>query len=185
MFLQDSYYSSVSPRATSILTMTATDEDSGRNAKITYSLASNSRLFRIDSGTGKLTALNGRLPVGKHVLDVYAEDQGSPKRRNKVKCVVIVHSKINRSPLRIILTKPKLKLYENVALNTLVSIVRVNKAGVQYLIVGGNTRNAFKISQRGRISVASTLDYERVREYRLAIRVVDKSREGLEQVTEV
>ena len=181
MFLQDSYHSSVSSHASSILTVTATDEDSGRNARIKYSLASKSERFRINSRTGKLTAFNGRLPVRKYVLDVYAEDQGSPKRRTKVNCVIIVGSQ----PLRITLTESKPKLYENVALGTLVSNVRVNKAGVQYLIVGGNIGNAFNISQHGRISVASTLDYERVTEYRLAIRVVDESGEGLEQVAEV
>ena len=185
MFLQDSYHSSVSSRTTSILTVTAIDEDNGRNAKIRYSLARNSNLFRIDSRTGKLTAVKGRLPVGKYDLDVYAEDHGSPKRRSKVKCLVIVASKINRSPLAITLSKSKPNLYENVALNTRVSTVRVNKARVQYLIVGGNIGNAFKISQRGRINVASTLDYERVREYTLAIRVVHKPREGLDLVAEV
>ncbi len=185
MFLQDSYYSSVSPLASSILTVRATDKDNGRNARIRYSLAKDSKNFKIDPRNGKLTSVKKRLRLGKHVLTVYAEDQSIAKRRSQVTCSITVHSGINRSPLTISFSERKPKLYENVALNTLVTIVRVNKVGVQYRIVGGNIGHAFSISQRGRVSVATTLDYERVRVYRLVIRVLYKSRGKLEVATEV
>jgi hypothetical protein len=86
--------------------------------------------------------------------------------------------------LTVSFSKPTPTLAENVALNTLVTSVRANKAGVQYRIVGGNTGHAFNISQRGEVSVASTLDYEVVKEYRLVIRVIYK-RGGLELAKEV
>ncbi|CAB4016043.1 protocadherin Fat 3 [Paramuricea clavata] len=192
VFLQDSYYSSVPPGTTSILTVVATDEDNGRNARIRYSLATQSEIFQIHTRkwrketltVGKLTAVRGKLHAGKHIVDVFAEDQGKLKRRTKVTCFITVDSEMNRSPLTISLSKPKPTLYENVGLNTLVTTVRVKKAGVQYSIVGGNTGHAFNISRHGRVSVANMLDYETVREYRLVIRAMYKSSAGLELATE-
>ena len=182
MFLQDSYYSSVSPHATYILTVSAQDKDNGRNSRIRYSLAAKSRIFQIHSRTGRLTAIRGRLSGGKHTVNVFAEDQGSRKRRSSVVCSIMV-DRFSRS-LTVSFSKPTPTLAENVALNTLVTSVRANKAGVQYRIVGGNTGHAFNISQRGEVSVASTLDYEVVKEYRLVIRVIYK-RGGLELAKEV
>lgn len=177
MFLQDSYYSFVPPRTTSILTVSATDEDNGRNARIRYSLATRSQIFKIHPRNGKLTAditaVRRKLHVGKHIVDVFAEDQGNPKRRTKVTCFITVE--INLSPLTIILSEPEPTLYENVGLNTLVTAVRVKKAGVQYSIVGGNTGHAFNISRHGRVRVANMLDYETVRQYTLVIRAMYKS----------
>ena len=184
MFLQDSYYSSVSPDTSYILTVSATDKDNGRNARVRYSLAVPSRVFRIHSRTGKLTAVRGRLSQGKHTLSVRAEDQGNSKRRSTVVCSIIVDSRVNHLSLRISFSKPKPMLSENVTLNTEVTTVRTNKAGVQYRIVGGNTGHAFRISPRGTVSVASTLDYELVRKYRLVIRAIYKSPGGLELAKE-
>ena len=185
MFLQDSYYSSVSPDTSYILTVSATDKDNGRNARIRYSLAVPSRVFRMHSRTGKLTAVRGRLSQGKHTMRVRAEDQGKPKRRRTVVCSIIVDNRVSHLSLTIHFSKRKPTLYENVTLNTEVTTVRTNKTGVQYRIVGGNTGQAFGISPRGKVSVASTLDYEQVREYRLVIRVIYKSPGALELAKEV
>ena len=185
MFQQDSYWSSVSPGSTSILTVTATDEDGGVNARIRYSLAARSQIFRMDSRIGKLTAIKGKLHVGKHKVDVFAEDQGSPKRRTKVTCFITVDRNINRSPLKITLSRHKPSLYENVDLNTIVTIVRVNKIGVNYTIVGGNKEETFSISQDGKITVIKTLDYERIKQYSLVVRITYRRRGGQELAKEV
>ena len=184
MFLQDSYYSSVSPDTSYILTVSATDKDNGRNARIRYSLVVPSRVFQIDQRSGKLTAVRGRLSQGDHTVRVRAEDQGHPKRRSTVVCSIIVHSRANHLSLTISFSKPKPTLSENVTLNSEVTTVRTNKAGVQYRIVGGNTGQVFRVSPRGKVSVASTLDYERVREYRLVIRVIYRSPGGLKLAEE-
>lgn len=185
MFTQDSYWSSVSPGSTFILTVTATDPDSGRNARIRYSLETNSRIFQIHSRSGKLTAFKSKLRVGKHIVGVYAEDQGNPRRRTKVSCYVSVDRSINRFPPKISMSKQRPKIYENVARNSLVTTVRVNKAKVKYFIVGGNVGGAFRISENGQVRVASNLDYEKVEKYKLVVRITYKTSGGQELAKEV
>ena len=187
MFLQQSYYTSVSPRTTSILTVAATDEDGGQNGLIKYSLPTNSKIFRINAQTGKLTAVRGKLVAGKYIIDIHAEDHGSPKRKTKVTCTITVDNKVSRHPLRITFTKRHTKLDENIIVDTVVTTVRVNKhgTGIHYSIVGGNIDEAFSISRNGKVRVVKMLDFERVRKYNLVIRVSYSSVGRLELVAEV
>lgn len=144
-----------------------------------------SRIFRINARTGQLSAVKGKLRVGKYTVGVYAEDHGTPKRRTKVTCKIIVNSRVARFPLVMSLSNPRPKLHENARAGTLVTIVSVNKLGVRYSIVGGNVGLGFTISRSGRLTVAGALDYEMHREYKLVVRAVVESGGTLELANEV
>ncbi|XP_061840113.1 protocadherin-23 [Nerophis lumbriciformis] len=76
--------------------VTATDKDSGKNAKLSYMLLSDGRFFRIDSKTGEIinwVALD-REQHSQHALKVMVTDQGSP-RLNATTTVQVLVTDIN------------------------------------------------------------------------------------------
>ena len=105
VFSQSSYPIDVAEdikRGSKILKVLANDDDSGTNAKILYSLSTQSienPLFSVDSLTGDVT-VNEHLDAEKetrHVLSVTATDQGSPPHSSS--SVIIVNVlQVNDNP---------------------------------------------------------------------------------------
>ena len=167
MFLQDSYYTSVSPNTMSILTVKAVDED--YDGSLQYSLVRPSEIFSIDRLSGRLSSSNGKLRFGKHVVEVSAEDQG--RRLTKVMCVVFVDKVFTDTFLAITFSEVNPTLKEDVPVGTFVTKVHVNEANMKFSIVGGNTDHVFHISPHGNVTVSKPLDYEKTASYEIAIRV--------------
>jgi len=73
-----------------LVRMTATDDDDGDNALISYMLLSRTSLFTIDrhTGTVRVAAPLDRETTAAHTLQVMAIDHGTPAKR----CVHAVHS---------------------------------------------------------------------------------------------
>lgn len=62
-----------SPAGSSVITVTATDQDAGENGKITYRVVSTRDLFYIDPSNGKsvICLYKPQNCVCVHVLDIY------------------------------------------------------------------------------------------------------------------
>ena len=85
-----------------------------------------------------------------------------------------------QTPLKFDASSYTADISENIERGTEVFTVTANGPtgwrGSVYLIVGGNIDNAFGIDiSTGKVTVSKKLDYENIKEYKLAIRVVMKS----------
>ncbi|KAK6048270.1 cadherin domain protein [Cooperia oncophora] len=169
----------------------ATDMDSGKNARVVYSLASgNSKYFSIDPLTGELTVsgeLAGAAREQPYELVVLAEDAGSPSLSSSVRIKLKVSEplleKEGEKGQVIFLNPPVefvLKLKEDIPVNEHVYIVKARLAGI------GSERMNIKYSLRdsmhslpsqqhfdidessGEVYVTKALDYEDTKFYTMS-----------------
>ena len=93
-FSQVSYNAMINEAAVEgedIITVTATDMDSGENGRVMYNIRSGDRnnQFKIDSLTGMISVSSGNLDremVSSYVLEIEAADHGIPVRSSTVLC---------------------------------------------------------------------------------------------------
>ncbi|XP_069496732.1 protocadherin-9 isoform X2 [Ambystoma mexicanum] len=83
-----------------LATLTATDEDRGRNAELVYQLGPNASSFELDRRTGVLTAARvlDREEQERYVFTVTARDGGSPPLQSQAAVVVTVLDENDNSP---------------------------------------------------------------------------------------
>ena len=151
------------PAGSDVLTISATDADSGANGRVSYSLTSTSTKFQVDNTTGLLTVLQAGL-ANTYTVGVAASDAGSPSNED------------NDALLFAVLDIPVFTMpggySTSVAENTVGSLgfgvlARVQVlpalASLRYSIIAGNSLGKFSISATGgQLSVASgqSLDFE-------------------------
>ncbi|GIZ04880.1 protocadherin-like wing polarity protein stan [Caerostris extrusa] len=168
-FEQNMYESSIRESASigsTVVTVRATDQDSGTNAEIEYSILNPSGVndvFRIDSKTATTT-------VEITVLD---DNDNYPQFTEK-SYTVEVFEDINW------LNNPVIVKVNAIDLDSSVN------AAVRYSLIGGNTQGHFVIdSLSGEITVVSPLDYEAARSYRLVVRAQDGGSPAKSNTTQV
>ncbi|XP_051882334.1 protocadherin-16 [Pristis pectinata] len=197
VFVQDLYQVSISeftPPGTSILTVTATDRDSGANGQILYHLMTSERgLFNIDPHNGTLfTVQELNLGVSESMdLVVEARDQGSPELSS--------HSTVRIQILDIndhwpSFSQPEYRAQVSEDLQPGSTILTfeatdldssLDNSGLDYTIISGNTANVFQMESwlrrqgtrwwtLGSIVLAETLDFEAVSIYNLTIAASDR-----------
>uniref|UniRef100_A0A8B9LCV4 FAT atypical cadherin 1b n=1 Tax=Astyanax mexicanus TaxID=7994 RepID=A0A8B9LCV4_ASTMX len=183
------------PKGTTVMKISAVDEDEGANADIAYKIDSDIGHFEIHPVSGAVVTKGSLMEVenGLYSFYVKAKDSGSPPRQS----VIPVSIKVLPSNVSV----PKfaegllqLELSEDLPVGTEIDTVRSErgKQPVIYSLVRGNTPQSnrddvFVInSHSGRLKLAKRLDYEAVRWYQLLIQV-KVTEEGVEfiSVTEV
>ncbi|XP_063705684.1 cadherin-99C [Culicoides brevitarsis] len=159
--------------------VTATDNDIGENAEVTYSLyhVSNNgaKKFSINANTGEIEA-HGRLLAGEHYsLTVQASDIGGLSSQ------AIVEVTINPGPN----TKPpvfsksiyEVQVSEGAELNSTVVVVKAEDPEgdpITYSLMSGNDLRQFSVgSDSGIISVIRKLDREVLTRYQLIVKAED------------
>ncbi len=183
-FVRDMYEPSLFENAdinTQVVKVSATDDDNGQNAEISYSITDGNEdeCFIIDASTGQITLAK---ELDRETLDIYnlivAATDGGENPLNSTCLVKITVTDYNdNKPIFIqegineVHTVP-----EGTPPGTLVTKVTATDADrgsngqVSYKIVNGNTNTAFNIdSTTGRIYVAGNLDFEDKVEYRLTV----------------
>uniref|UniRef100_A0A8C1MUD6 FAT atypical cadherin 4 n=1 Tax=Cyprinus carpio TaxID=7962 RepID=A0A8C1MUD6_CYPCA len=163
------------PASTS--TVTVTDEDSGSNAQLHYSLTGrNSEKFKIDPIRGAITA-NEKLTGSSEVtFTVHVKDGGTNPKTDSTTVTVRFVTGGDFPHIRI---KEKAFTFpENQPTNTVVTKVTGSspRAGsLSYYIASGNLDNAFHIDQlSGEMSIKKPLDYENIEKYVLWIEARDQ-----------
>ncbi|XP_043545771.1 protocadherin Fat 1a isoform X3 [Chiloscyllium plagiosum] len=163
-FKQSSYKASVSenvPVGTSVLTVSATDVDSGENGYVTYSIANlNPPPFVIDYFSGEITTskdLDYELMPRIYNLRIRASDWGSPYRREVEALVTIFLNNLNdNKPLfekvNCIGTMPRdLNVGEQIA--TVSAIDADELQLVRYRILSGNELDLFDLNPNSGVLV--------------------------------
>uniref|UniRef100_A0A673FQT2 FAT atypical cadherin 4 n=1 Tax=Sinocyclocheilus rhinocerous TaxID=307959 RepID=A0A673FQT2_9TELE len=168
---------STSTGASSVAGVNVTDEDSGSNAQLHYSLTGrNSEKFKIDPIRGAITA-NEKLTGSSEVtFTVHVKDGGTNPKTDSTTVTVRFVTGGDFPHIRI---KEKAFTFpENQPTNTVVTKVTGSspRAGpLSYYIASGNLDNAFHIDQlSGELSIKKPLDYENIEKYVLWIEARDQ-----------
>ncbi|XP_017135093.1 fat-like cadherin-related tumor suppressor homolog [Drosophila miranda] len=186
-FAKDVYHVNISENIEEesvIMQLHATDRDEDK--KLFYHLhatqdPSSLALFRIDSISGNVIVAQ-RLDFEKtaqHILIVFVKDQGAPGKRNYAKIIVNVHDHNDHHPeftAKIIQSK----VPESAAIGSKLAEVRAidrdsgHNAEIQYSIITGNVGSVFEIdSTFGIITLADSLNINKIQEYMLQVKAVD------------
>ncbi|XP_017121894.1 fat-like cadherin-related tumor suppressor homolog isoform X1 [Drosophila elegans] len=186
-FAKDVYHVNISENIEEesvIMQLHATDRDEDK--KLFYHLhatqdPSSLALFRIDSISGNVIVTQ-RLDFEKtaqHILIVFVKDQGAPGKRNYAKIIVNVHDHNDHHPeftAKIIQSK----VPESAAIGSKLAEVRAidrdsgRNAEIQYSIITGNVGSVFEIDPTfGVITLAGSLNINKIQEYMLQVKAVD------------
>uniref|UniRef100_A0A3Q2YBQ3 Protocadherin-16 n=1 Tax=Hippocampus comes TaxID=109280 RepID=A0A3Q2YBQ3_HIPCM len=199
VFTQDLYQVTVSehlPEGSALITVTATDWDSGDNGKITYRVTSSTRgVFSIDPSNGTLfvnqkTELDFENP--SILVVVEARDQGTPSL-SSVATIQVQVSDINdnapvfvQSEYRASVSEDELPGSTVLSLEAADGDLSRDNSGFDFAIASGNSGNAFQIESSvrflegrgfqtvGSLILVEELDFESVSTYNLTVVVSDR-----------
>lgn len=171
-----------------ILTVRATDKDTGDNARIRYSILnpdSPNDAFSIDPSHGTIQTRKSldRESVSFYNMIVQAMDQGIiSKRRSSTATVQITVTDENDNYPQFQSRSYTKSIPEDIDVSSKPVILNIsatdkdegNNAKITYTISGGNSQEFFKInSLTGALSLQKPLDYEDTNQYTLKIRAQD------------
>ncbi|XP_039987657.1 protocadherin-16 [Xiphias gladius] len=199
IFTQDLYQVTVSehlPAGSPVITVTATDRDSGENGKITYRVKSSTRgAFYIDPSNGTLfinqkTEFDFENPSILVVIE--AQDQGTPPL-SSIATVQLQVSDVNdntpifhQSEYRATVSEDGLPGSTVLILEAVDGDLSRDNCGFDFAIASGNSGNAFQIESSvrflegqgfqtvGSLILVEELDFEAVPSYNLTVVVSDR-----------
>uniref|UniRef100_A0A3B4TVX1 Protocadherin Fat 4 n=1 Tax=Seriola dumerili TaxID=41447 RepID=A0A3B4TVX1_SERDU len=160
-----------------VFAVTVTDEDSGSNAQLHYSLMGrNSEKFKIDPVRGAITA-NEKLTGSSEVtLTVRVKDGGANPKTDTTTVTVRFVTGGNFPLIKVkehVFTFPESQPTNHVV--TTVTGSSMRGGPLSYYIASGNLDNAFHIDQlSGELSIRHSLDYEHIQKYVLWIEARDQ-----------
>ncbi|CAH1977280.1 unnamed protein product [Acanthoscelides obtectus] len=173
----------------------ATDEDTGDNSKITYSISGeNAKDFIINNDTGVIKALKDLQKSSTRVFNLEIEAKDGGKIPRKASAEVRIFLKPDHLfPSFIMPTKTKFVLPENVEEGKLISKIKAAspKKGsvgeIRYSIAGGNIGEALKVDRTtGEVYVTGVgLDYEKSPQCEVWIEAQDSDSPALRSVLQL
>ncbi|RVE67603.1 hypothetical protein OJAV_G00104590 [Oryzias javanicus] len=196
VFEQEQYHSSVFEDAavgSSILQITASDQDEGANAEIRYILDEGTP-FQIDPKTGTVVIKESLDFESKkeYSLTVHAADKGVPSLSGRTEATIKLLDVNDNDPVvkfRYFPTTSKFaSVDENAQIGTVVALLTVSDSdsssangNISVSILGGNEQRHFEVHKStvpnlSLIKVASVLDRERISSYNLTVSVSDNGR---------
>ncbi|MEE6481192.1 hypothetical protein FKM82_012777 [Ascaphus truei] len=195
---QSSHYTvSVSedkPIGTSIVTISATDEDTGENARITYIMEDNIPQFRIDPDTGTITTLIelDYEDQASYTLAVTAKDNGIPQKSDTTYVEILILDANDNTP-QFQRDRYQGSVFEDVPLST--SVLQISATDrdsglngrVMYTFLGGDDGDGdFYIEPTsGIIRTFRKLDRENVPVYILKAYAVDRGNPPLKSPVDI
>uniref|UniRef100_A0A667XQK0 FAT atypical cadherin 4 n=1 Tax=Myripristis murdjan TaxID=586833 RepID=A0A667XQK0_9TELE len=196
VFDQDQYQTSVFEDAavgSSVLQITASDQDEGANADIRYFLDEGTP-FQIDPKAGTIIIKEGLDYESKkeYSLTIHAVDNGVPSLSGRTEATIKLLDVNDNDPVvkfRYFPTTSKFaSVDENAQIGTVVALLTVSDAdsptangNISVSILGGNEQRHFEVHTSpvpnlSLIKVASVLDRERISSYNLTVSVSDNGK---------
>ena len=168
VFANETYTVSISEAAgigSHIVRVSATDEDSGTNMVITYSLENVSSTFSINSATGDIVLIQSldRESISQYTLNVIATDGGvAPLSSTSIINVTVLDVNDNAPVIRPLSINST--LLENTQVGVVVATFEVTDADIginadTVLSLDGQSDH-FAVNQEGVVTLSSALDYE-------------------------
>ncbi|XP_066533752.1 protocadherin-16 [Hoplias malabaricus] len=184
-----------SPAGSSVITVTATDQDSGENAKVTYRVVSSKDMFAINPRNGTLF-INQKVEFDPEhpsfLVVIEACDGGTPSMTALTTVQVHVTDVNDNAPLfhqteyRAAVSEDELPGSTVLTLEAVDADLFRDNCGFDFAIASGNTGNAFQIESSvrfiegrgfqivGTLILAERLDFELVPSYNLTIVASDR-----------
>ncbi|KAM4622047.1 protocadherin Fat 4 [Polymixia lowei] len=196
IFDQDQYQTSVFEDAavgSSVLQITASDQDEGANADIRYFLDEGTP-FQIDPKAGTIIIKEGLDYESKkeYSLTIHAMDNGVPSLSGRTEATIKLLDVNDNDPVvkfRYFPTTSKFaSVDENAQIGTVVALLTVSDSdsptangNISVSILGGNEQRHFEVHTSpvpnlSLIKVASVLDRERISSYNLTVSVSDNGK---------
>ncbi|KAG8439892.1 hypothetical protein GDO86_005888 [Hymenochirus boettgeri] len=195
---QSSHYtvsvSEAKPIGTSIVTISATDEDTGENARITYTMEDNIPQFKIDPDTGTITTLTelDYEDQASYTIAVTARDNGIPQKSDTTYVEILILDANDNMP-QFLQDRYQGRVSEDVAPST--SVLQISATDqdsglngrVMYTFQGGNDGDGdFYIEPTsGIIRTNAKLDRENVDVYNLKAYAVDRGNPPLKSQVDI
>ncbi|KAJ8918140.1 hypothetical protein NQ315_011597 [Exocentrus adspersus] len=178
---------------TAIFRANATDADEGDNAKVTYSLVTDTKDFRVDKTTGVLTVSNNldREKQDLYELRIRATDSGGGKGSDNLPLysealVRISVDDINDNAPKFSLPNYSVKIREDIPKGTVVAVVTASdpdlgpEGEVVYSLEDSDSDGTFKIDRlSGTIRTTKPLDFEERQVHSLLVFASDKGNPSL------
>lgn len=180
------------PIGTNILRVSASDEDSDMNGAIMYNLSatvdpSDIHYFHINSDSGWISLVRP-LDKAQYQLRASAVDKGIPQHTATVEVVIDVVDRANNPPIWDQVVYGPIPIRENIEVGKRVISIKAQSGipenpTVFYSLIRGSTEqtnklNTFYLTHRAEgnvtwcdIFVNYALDYERIQQYNLTVRV--------------
>ena len=129
-----------------IVKVTATDDDFGKNAEITYSILGGSTIFKISADTGDITNLVelDRELTSKYKLRVVATDNGKRRKSGRTRVDITVKD-INDNAPKFDKSLYTVELFENVPVGKLVKQIKATDADE-----GVNKQISYSLEAKGK-----------------------------------
>ncbi|XP_068085238.1 fat-like cadherin-related tumor suppressor homolog [Anabrus simplex] len=169
---------------TSILKVTAHDDDLGNNGEVRYSFGSDigdlANVFAVDAYTGWITTLVelDKEDRPEFVFQIVATDNGNPKHFART-TVYIKLQDYNDNPSVFTSRHYEAAVNEDALPGTVVVQLSTTDedvdlvSPVEFYITGGDVRSQFQIRQTGEVYVAKPLDRETINKYILDVTATD------------
>ncbi|XP_066562778.1 protocadherin-9 isoform X1 [Amia ocellicauda] len=165
-----------------LTTISATDEDSGKNAEIVYQLGPNASFFDLDRKTGVLTASRvfDREEQERFLFTVTARDNGTPPLQSQAAVIVTVQDENDNSPKFThnhfqFFVSENLPKYSTVGVITVTDADAGENAAVTLSILSDN-ENFILDPYSGVIKSNVSFDREQQSSYTFDVRAVDSGR---------
>ncbi|XP_065883105.1 protocadherin Fat 4-like [Dysidea avara] len=184
VFSQDTYTAMIvehSSDNTTVTSVVATDDDSGANGRVSYSLANTNTFFSINPSSGEIVVIGDidRETVTQFTFTVVATDGGNPAQRDTASVIVSV-TDINDNAPTFQQSSYTVRVREDAATSSEILTVLATdddetgnpNSQIDYSFQPDNA--VFSISGSGVISLQATLDFENASSYSLVAVATDR-----------
>ncbi|XP_066284098.1 cadherin-23-like [Branchiostoma lanceolatum] len=169
--------------ATSILAVSAQDQDAGTQGEVKYYITSGNQdgAFSLDYLSGDLStaAVLNREALDTYVLTVVATDGGTSPQRSGTSTVTVTIEDANDNTPSCLPTYHTVTVPENTAINTVLLTVNCSdndineNAQLTYTIVNGSDGSIAMSPSNADVYLAASLDYETTDSYYIQVEVSD------------
>ncbi len=171
-----------------IITVRASDEDTGKNSQIVYSIVNSEAangMFSIDPRSGSVTTHKrlDRETQDFYSLDIQASDMGAIPNRETASAIINIqieddndnYPQFSQSHYTVDVSEDLDSTgHPVIAEIKAIDADKGSNSEIRYSIIGGNSHDTFEIDQvSGKLVMKKNLDYERLSSYRLSIRAQD------------
>ncbi|XP_038674201.1 protocadherin-9 isoform X8 [Scyliorhinus canicula] len=174
-----------------LTTISATDDDSGKNAEIVYQLGPNASFFDLDRKTGVLTASRvfDREEQERYIFTVTARDSGNPPLQSQAAVIVTVLDENDNNPRFThnhfqFFVSENLPKYSTVGVITVTDMDAGENAEVMASVVGDNA-NFILDPLSGVIRSNVSFDREQQSSYTFEVKAVDRGRPARTSIAKV
>ena len=183
----DFYLAENEPPDTYVGRLTAADQDKGRNAELTYSIATNQQHFLVDPKSGFLKTLNYfdreklvQVTGQDYVtMEAIVIDNGITRLKDKTKVNVYITDVNDNSP-KFTRKSYKAEVFEGATIGTPIIRLAANDADeslngdIIYTLIDGNEEGRFRIDEvTGQVALSRQLDRETTPLFKLTVAASD------------